>query len=115
MFILLTVVTVVLSVALLASAGAKLTKQPALVEGMTKVDVPIDKIWMLAVLEIAGAVGMLVGLRVMPLGLAAAIGVVLYFVGAIIFHVRANDTAIAPPAALGVVALVVAVLQVTTS
>lgn len=115
MFILLTVVTIVLSIALLASAGAKLTKQPAIVEGMTAVNVPIDKIWMLAVLEIAGAIGMLVGLAVMPLGLAAAIGVVLYFVGAVIFHVRANDKAIAPPAALGVVALVVAVLQITSN
>jgi hypothetical protein len=39
----------------------------------------------------AGAIGLLVGLALPPLGLAAAIGLVLYFVCAIGAHVRARD------------------------
>jgi hypothetical protein len=39
----------------------------------------------------AGAIGLLAGLALPPLGLAAAIGLVLYFVCAIGAHVRAHD------------------------
>jgi hypothetical protein len=49
--------------------------------------------WMLPLGTVlaAGAIGLLVGLALPPLGLAAAIGLVLYFVCAIGAHVRARD------------------------
>lgn len=50
-----------------------------------------------AALEIAGALGLLVGLAWWPLGVAAAAGVMLYFVGALGFHARARDTGSRPP------------------
>lgn len=63
----------------------------------------------LAALLLAGAVGLLVGIAWAPLGIAAAAGVALYFVGALIAHLRAKDPAIFPPLmflALAVAALV---------
>ena len=42
-------------------------------------------------LKLAGAVGLLVGIAVPALGVAAAIGLVLFFIGAIVTHVRAQD------------------------
>ncbi|MER6186169.1 DoxX family protein [Streptomyces sp. NPDC001652] len=38
--------------------------------------------------KIAGALGLLVGIVYRPLGIAAAIGVVLYFLGAVITYLR---------------------------
>ncbi|MFE2943025.1 DoxX family protein [Streptomyces sp. NPDC059255] len=35
---------------------------------------------------------MLTGLAVRPLGIAAAVGVVLFFMGAVLTHLRAGDT-----------------------
>jgi DoxX-like family len=45
----------------------------------------------LAACEFAGAVGLLGGIVWRPLGLAASVGLVLYFLGAIIGHVRVGD------------------------
>ncbi|MGY1761908.1 DoxX family protein [Geodermatophilus sp. SYSU D00779] len=42
--------------------------------------------------EIAGAAGILIGLWLEPLGTAAAIGLVAYFVGALIGHPPVGDT-----------------------
>jgi hypothetical protein len=56
------------------------------------------------VLELAGAVGVLVGIAVEALGLAAAAGLVLTSLGAIAAHVRASDPPKAlVPAAVGLV------------
>lgn len=47
-------------------------------------------------LELTAVAGLLAGLVVLPLGIAAAAGLILLMVGAIIYHLRAGD----PPAAL---------------
>jgi hypothetical protein len=56
-----------------------------------KVHVPRSWLPVLGTLKLAGAIGLLVGLVGPPaIGLAAAIGLVLYFLGALIAHVRAR-------------------------
>ena len=45
----------------------------------------------LGILKTAGALGLLVGIGVPVIGMAAAIGLVLFFVAAIIVHLRAHD------------------------
>jgi hypothetical protein len=45
----------------------------------------------LAACELAGALGLLAGIAWPPIGLAAALGLIFYFVGAIIAHLRAGD------------------------
>jgi DoxX-like family len=45
---------------------------------------------MLGTLKLAGALGLLVGLGLPVIGIAAATGLVLYFIGAVIAHLRAR-------------------------
>ncbi len=53
--------------------------------------VPVEWLPWLAACEMAGAAGILLGIAWRPLGIIAASGLVLYFVGAIIAHRRAGD------------------------
>lgn len=55
--------------------------------------VQVSQRWMvpLGTLLLCGGVGVLVGFAVLPLGIAAAIGLVLYFIGAVSAHVRVRD------------------------
>jgi hypothetical protein len=96
---------VLVAAALLASAGAKLTCQEAVVVPLTGIGVPLDWFRQPAAVEIAGAIGLLAGLFVPAIGLAAAIGVILHFIGAVSFHVRAHDTALARPVVIGLLAV----------
>ncbi len=55
----------------------------------------------LSLLNIAGAIGLWIGIAWRPLGILAATGLVLYLAGAVITHLRARDTKGLPmPAAL---------------
>jgi hypothetical protein len=67
----------------------------------------------IGVCELAGVVGVLLGLYWAPIGIAAAIGLALLSVGAIAFHVRASDSAKdTAPAVIGLaLAVAVAVLH----
>ena len=54
-------------------------------------------------LELAGVVGVLVGLLWAPIGIAAAIGLALLSIGAVAFHLRASDRVVdLAPAVIGV-------------
>ena len=65
----------------------------------------------LGALKTAGALGLLLGLIGVPLvGTAAAIGLVLFFVGAIITHLRARDYSIGPAIAFLLLAVAALVL-----
>jgi hypothetical protein len=76
-----------------------------------KVSVPQSWMSVLGSLNAAAALGLLVGLiGVPPIGTAAAIGLVLYFVGAIITHLRARDYSIGPAAAFLLLAVAALVL-----
>ncbi|KOU69598.1 hypothetical protein ADK61_37405 [Streptomyces sp. XY66] len=65
-----------------------------------------------ATLKAAGAVGLVAGLWVTPLGVAAAVGVTLYFVGAVVSHLRVKDYELAPAAVLALVAAAALVLRI---
>ena len=98
MFIATVVVSVLLALAAIGSALGKFSKNPKVVENLSGVGVPLSWFPFLGAAEVAGGVGLLVGLGVAPLGMAAAIGLVLYFLGAVGAHVKANDTKGIPPA-----------------
>lgn len=101
-----TVLAALLAVVLTFSAYGKLTRFPAVVENLDRTRVPHSWYPWLAVVEAVGSLGLLAGIWIRPLGIAAAIGVALYFVGAIVTHVVHRDTAgIKSPAPLLVFAL----------
>jgi hypothetical protein len=75
-----------------ASSVAKVRRDPRVVRVINEVvGVPMKWLPWLAACEFAGAVGLLMGIVWPPLGLAASIGLVLYFLGAVAAHVRVGD------------------------
>ncbi|GHE54233.1 DoxX family protein [Streptomyces vinaceus] len=112
MFIAYAVVAGLLALVLAASATFTLRRNEAIVTNMRKVQVPDSWLPGLAALKAAGATGLVAGLWVTPLGVAAAIGVTLYFVGAVISHLRVKDFELAPAAVLALVAAAALVLRV---
>ena len=95
------VATVALAALLIPSAWGKLTRDRRQVEGMRAIGFPVAKLWVLAGLETAGILGVLVGLLWRPLGVLAANGLIGYFVGAVAFLVRARVTKAAALAPAG--------------
>ena len=114
MFVVTVIVSVLLALAVIGSAMGKLTKQPKVVEMLTGLGVPLGWFPRLAAAELAGGVGLLVGLAVAGIGIAAAIGLIVYFIGAVATHVRAKNKQIAPPTALGVLAVVALIFRIAT-
>jgi hypothetical protein len=55
------------------------------------IGLPLKYFPLLAACEFAGAVGIVVGIWWPPIGIAAGIGLVLYFVGAVVSHLRVGD------------------------
>jgi uncharacterized membrane protein YphA (DoxX/SURF4 family) len=100
MFVAYTVIAVLLALALPVSATAKLRRVPRAVDGLNSLGVPLGLFPLLAASEIAGAGGLVIGLWYRPLGIAAAIGLVLYFVGAVGAHLRDRDFTGMPNAAV---------------
>lgn len=111
MFIAYAVVAGLLALTLAASATFTLQRNPAVTGNMVKLGVPDSWLPRLATLKAAGAIGLVAGLWLTPLGIAAAIGVTLYFLGAILTHLRAKDYEFAPAAVLALVAVAALVLR----
>jgi len=115
MFIAYAVIAVLLALGLTGSAFGKLSRQPKMIEIYTALDVPLGILPFLAACEIAGAAGLVIGLWWGPLGIAAAVGVVLYFIGAIGAHVRGKDLKGLPaPTVFLILAAVAVALRAST-
>src|SRR4051794_15170152 len=92
MYVAYIVVAAVFTVMLSMSARMKLAREPVAVEVIGDlVGVPLRLFGVLALLEIAGAVGLLAGIGLKPIGVAAGACLVAYFVVAIAAHVRKRD------------------------
>jgi DoxX-like family len=85
------VISVLLAALVLFAAVRKLSHRPEVVATYTRVGVPEDRLDLLAGILIAGAAGLLAGLAWHPIGVAAGIGLVVYFLLAIGAHIRARD------------------------
>lgn len=106
-YVVLTLVT-----ALGAAAGAwmNFTHHPIPVAAAEQVRVPQSWMIPLGLAQGAGALGLLTGFVIPPIGLAAAAGLVLYFIGAVIAHLRVGDrhySAVLPALTLVTVTLAV--------
>ena len=115
MFVATAIVSALLAAVLLVSARGKLVRDPAQMKTMAAVGFPEDKLWLLASAEIAGAAGLVAGLFWWPLGVAAAAGVIAYFVGAVASHLRVRDLKVPAPVVLMLVAVAALVLRAVSS
>jgi len=78
--------------------------------------VPLRYFPLLAACEFAGALGLVLGIWWFPLGVAAGIGLVLYFVGAVASHLRVGDVkGIGPAAFMLALAAAALVMRILTS
>lgn len=116
MFIAYTVVTVITIVANVYEAVANFARAKFVLANAAEVGLPPSWLPMLGALKAAGAVGLLLGLLgVRFVGIAAAIGLVLFFVGAMAAHIRArvfyNITFPGTFLVLAIASLVLAVAQ----
>lgn len=100
------------------SAVAKVRRDPKVVHVIHDVvGVPLEYFTLLAACELAGALGLVLGIWLPWTGLAAGIGLVIYFLGAVVSHLRVRDVKGIGPAVfmlmLAVGALVLRVLTLT--
>jgi hypothetical protein len=115
MFVATVIVSTLLAAALAFAAIRKLSHRPEVVATYVRVGVPEDKLDYLAIILLAGAAGLIVGLFWAPIGVAAAMGVVCYFVLAVAAHIRADDMEnLATPLAIELIAAAALVLRLAT-
>lgn len=76
------------------SAVLDFVRYEKVIVAMAKARVSTSWLTSLGLLEAAGAVGLLVGIAVPVLGIAAAAGLTLFFVAAIVVHLRVRDYAL---------------------
>jgi DoxX-like protein len=115
MFTAYVVVTVLTAAANTYAATVDFTRPEWLLRNMAKARVPQSWLFSLGALKAAGALGLLVGIGMPLLGLAASSGLVLFFIGAIVTHFRARYWNIAAPAAFLLLAVGSLVLRVASS
>jgi DoxX-like protein len=90
-FVLHVVVTCMTVVAVAGIAVADLARADFVMANSAEVGVAASALPVLAALKLAGAAGLVLGLfGIRPLAVAAAIGLVAFFVGAVVVHIRAR-------------------------
>jgi uncharacterized membrane protein YphA (DoxX/SURF4 family) len=84
-------ISLLLVAACLLPAVGKLTGQPKMRQSAAHFGIPWPRYRLIGVAELAAAAGVLIGLWWHPLGVAAAAGLALLLLGALITHRRAAD------------------------
>ncbi len=85
-------ISLLLAAACLLPAGGKLTGQPRMRQSAAHFGIPWSRYRLIGVAELAAAAGILTGLWWHPLGLAAAAGMAVLLLGAVITHGKAADS-----------------------
>ncbi|MEV0587124.1 DoxX family protein [Nonomuraea sp. NPDC050310] len=83
--------SVILAISFLGSGAMKLFGQAKVVAGLKELGVSRQMTAVIGALELAASAGLLIGIAVRWLGVAAAGGLVLLMIGAVVTHVRAGD------------------------
>ncbi|MER7001350.1 DoxX family protein [Streptomyces sp. NPDC000410] len=74
-----------------AGAYVDFTRHPMVVAIAERLQVPVSWMYPLGACLGTASLGLLAGLALRPLGVAAAAGLILYFAGAVITHLRVRD------------------------
>jgi hypothetical protein len=96
MFTVYLVVTALAAAANFFSAGCDFVRYKQVSIAMARAGVPESWMTPLGILKAAGGLGLLLGIALPLIGTAAAIGLILFFIGAVITHVRARDYSLGP-------------------
>ena len=83
--------SLLLALACTGPAAAKLAGAPAVRESAAHFGIPWNRYRLISVPELAAAIGVLAGLRHPALGVAAACGMAILLIAALIAHRRAGD------------------------
>ena len=86
-------ISLLLAAVCLLPAAAKLTGQPRMRQSAAHFGISWPRYRLIGVAELAAAAGILIGLWWHPLGVAAAAGMILLLIGALITHRHAADNA----------------------
>ncbi len=85
------ILSILLAVAMLQSGVMKFVRPAWIRQFAEAVHLTTSQLTMLGSLQIAATAGLLWGIWFPPFAIAAAIGLVLYFGGAILAHIRSGD------------------------
>jgi uncharacterized membrane protein len=109
-------VSVVYALMLIASARLKFVRDERAVKIIAEVvGVPLSWFPWLGAAEVAGAFGLVIGLAVPAIGIAAAIGLIVYFVLATSSHLRVGDHDLQAPVIMLVMAIGALVLRIASA
>ncbi len=113
MTIALWIFSILIGLASTMSSMGKFTKMEQTLATLKSVGVKDSQIPLLGALELAAALGLLIGIWVPILGQLASIGLAIYFAGAVTAHARAGHSfkEIMPATILLLVSLLTALLQ----
>ena len=106
-------ISLLLAAACLLPAASKLLGHPRMRQSAAHFGIPWPRYRLIGVAELGAAAGILTGLWWHPLGLAAAAGMALLLIGAVITHRRAGDSG--KEAAPALAALAIAYLAIALS
>ncbi|WP_300006936.1 DoxX family protein [Pseudonocardia sp.] len=100
------VLSVLLALVFLVAGSAKLAGHGLMLASADHLGFPRTAYRLIGVADVAGAAGLALGVWIPALGIAAAAGLVLLTICAVVVHLRAGDRAkdYSPPAVLGVLA-----------
>lgn len=117
MFIATAVLAILLAAGFVGAGLPKILAQPTAVDNARQHGYSVPAFRVVGLLEVAGAAGLVIGLYWAPLGVAAAAGLALLIVGAVITHLRAKDPvkAAVPALLFGAASIAVLVLRLTTT
>ncbi|MFD1937345.1 DoxX family protein [Nonomuraea mangrovi] len=93
MFIATAVLSLLLALAFAGAGFPKLSGKDDMAAQLSRLGVSAGLMRVIGALEILGAVGLIAGLWIEVLGVAAATGLALLMAGAVASHIKARDTA----------------------
>ena len=105
-------ISLLMAAACLLPAAGKLTGQRKMRQSAKHFGIPWPRYRLIGVAELAAAAGIVAGLWWHPLGVAAAVGLALLLIGALISHRRAADSGKEMAPALVALALTIAYLAI---
>jgi hypothetical protein len=104
--------SLLLALACMGPAAAKLAGAPSVRESAAHFGVPWNRYRLISVPELAAAIGVVAGLRAHAFGVAAACGMAILLTGALIAHRRAGDSVATMAPALAAFAITAGYLAV---